>query len=161
MSLSPELEKKLGKVRQPMKKGSFHKKFSYENYRQAHDWLDAIFKNGKFVCDDEPEKAKESICVKCGGACCSHGNMIGEGQKMLPTLVWNEHIYFEDPEFTIEKNGMMVCGRKDKACCSNKLILCKIHPFYPAKIHLLEEECDFSIYIASYKIGRASCRERV
>lgn len=154
--LDAQIETILNSVRQPMKSHIFHKKFTYENYLQAHAWLDAIFKNGRFVCGDESH-IKQSVCAQCGGACCSHGNMVGEGAKQLPTLVWNEHIYFDDPEFTAVKNGFMICKRQDKACCAHKLILCKIHPFYPARIHLLEEECDFSIYIASYSSDRKMC----
>jgi hypothetical protein len=147
---------KLQKVRQPIKKDIFHRKFNYDNYLDAHAWLDAIFKNGLFVEKDSP-KFRESACMRCGGRCCNEFMMVNGTDKELPTLVWGEHVYFKDPEFRDSKYGYVICGRKDKINCNNKLIICKLHPFYPAKIHILEEECDYSVYISNYSKDRAMC----
>jgi hypothetical protein len=150
------IEQALNKVRQPVKPEVFHRKFTYDNYLEAHAWLDAIFKNGCFI-PKNPEEGKLPTCVRCGGRCCNEFMMTEGKEKDLPTLVWNEHVYFVDPEFRMGKNGYVFCGRKDKKNCANKLIICKIHPFYPAKIHLLEEECDFAVYISSYSPDRRMC----
>ena len=120
-------------------------KFSKEMYEEAHRRLDAIFENGVF------EDA--SVCFKvCKGQCCS---MTGEDGKQdvtapwhIPSMVWDEHLHYSDKENTI--SGVhLVCLRKDKPACSNKPLICKLHPYYPTKIALRIEECDFGISIST------------
>ncbi len=142
-------------------------KFSYKDYQIAHAWLDEIFFNGCTTSPSEREHAT-CICELCGGKCCiseykEHITELGysphptSAGKPLPTLTWNENIYFRDPEFTDGLNGSLICHRKDPKMCANKMILCKIHPFYPVKIHILPEECNYSIYLASYSSDRRMC----
>ena len=140
---------------------SLEKKFSYSDYLEAHKWLDAIFYNGCTV--NRNERTTPSICEQCGGLCCQIDQFtlkpkefVDEG-KPLPLMVWNENIYFQDTEFLSDPTGNLICKRTDPINCKNKMIICKAHPFYPAKIHLLEEKCDYAININSYDEHRRLC----
>jgi len=37
------------------------------------------------------------------------------------------------------------------------MLICKVHPFYPARIHLLEEECNYAIHLSSFAAERRLC----
>jgi len=144
----------------------FKKKFSYSDYQEAHKWLDEIFINGCPI--DTSLTNTPSVCQSCGGYCCHSDflekytelyqtNPLLTNGKIVPIMAWNEDIYFKDPEFIDGDHHAMVCHRKDGAHCTNKMIMCKVHPFYPAKIHILEEECNYAIYLSCYSKDRRMC----
>lgn len=117
--------------------------------------MEDVFTNGVF------EDA--SVCFQhCKGQCCSQ---IGENGKHdpslpwhVPTMVWDESIHYTDPENKAEDPQTITCLRKGKRNCSNKPVVCKIHPYYPARISIRLEDCDFGISLSTKRSHCAQIR---